>query len=242
MNSTMSVIYEKCFPTGIITVAVLFLAIVGQPTKHALGAEPEASVASAAQQTNRIATIARINKLGPLTVPSQNLSSPSVMPPEVAEQMILGLRKTDRDKAKPVMSAAQPEVTRGPELTKVYRNSAPSVVLIVVAGGGGHGSGFIVSQDGWLVTNHHVAKEAILSDRLTREVTVHFGRLNKMVIWNRFLSVSRPRFINGTRNGTWLYSGWLLVPQGRPCRTSQLAMQTFNPATMWCPWDTPPFH
>lgn len=179
MNSASSGRHVKHSCSGVITLMLLFGGLVNQLTICCFGGEPTAPASSVVQQTNRPPPAVRIDKLGPLTVSGRNLSGPTVMAHQVAEQLILGLRSTQKDKPRGMMSSVRLEATRGADLSKVYRNAAPSVVLIVVAGGDGHGSGFLVSQDGWLVTNHHVAKEATLSDRLTREATVHLGRLNK---------------------------------------------------------------
>jgi S1-C subfamily serine protease len=176
MNSVLLGRQEKHFCGRVILVLLLFVGLVNQPPICCFGGEP---VMPAPSVTNRLPPVARMDKLGPLTVSVRNPSNPTVMAPQVAEQLIFGLRRTQKDNGRGIMSAAQLETTRGADLSKVYRNAAPSVVLIVVAGGDGHGSGFLVSPDGWLVTNHHVAKEATLSDRLTREAIVHLGRLNK---------------------------------------------------------------
>ena len=72
--------------------------------------------------------------------------------------------------------AARMENTRGIELASLYRKAAPGVVLVLVDGG--FGSGFVINKDGWLLTNHHVARGGNLREDLSREVTVIFGKLS----------------------------------------------------------------
>ena len=72
--------------------------------------------------------------------------------------------------------AVQMETTRGIELASLYRKAAPGVVLILA--GGGFGSGFVINKEGWLLTNHHVARGGNLREDLSREVTVMFGKFN----------------------------------------------------------------
>src|SRR5262245_52918772 len=66
------------------------------------------------------------------------------------------------------------EVGRGSE--ELYAKVAPAVVVVRTATG--HGTGFLVHPDGWVVTNHHVIARAGL-DRKTgaQEATVYLGRL-----------------------------------------------------------------
>jgi S1-C subfamily serine protease len=119
------------------------------------------------------------DKLGPLIFEREGLTTPVIIPSEIASTFIRGMRKVEQAKPGEKTAAAPFVRTRGPELEQVYRAASPSVVLIVIAGGQAHGSGFLISRDGWLITNHHVAEHARLSDGLTREVIVHLGRLNK---------------------------------------------------------------
>jgi S1-C subfamily serine protease len=72
---------------------------------------------------------------------------------------------------------ARLENTRGVELASLYHKAAPGVVLILA--GRGFGSGFVINKDGWLLTNHHVARGGSLQDDLMREVMVMFGHFNE---------------------------------------------------------------
>jgi S1-C subfamily serine protease len=72
--------------------------------------------------------------------------------------------------------AVRMETTRGVELASLYRKAAPGVVLILVEGG--FGSAFVINKEGWLLTNHHVARGGNLREDLSREVTVMFGKFS----------------------------------------------------------------
>jgi S1-C subfamily serine protease len=68
------------------------------------------------------------------------------------------------------------EISRGPSAF-VYPKAAPSVVL--VQSGNGHGTGFVVDAEGWVLTNHHVIDGAAIDiDSGRRMARVYLGRLN----------------------------------------------------------------
>jgi len=77
---------------------------------------------------------------------------------------------------RPWKPAVRRERQRGTE--DVYAKAAPATVVVRTKSG--HGSGFLVSPDGWVVTNYHVAAEAPI-DPATGVVTptVNLGRLGK---------------------------------------------------------------
>jgi S1-C subfamily serine protease len=81
--------------------------------------------------------------------------------------------------------ATAKERARGPGLT-VYPLVAPATV--VVSTSHGHGTGFVIDPQGWIITNHHVVADADV-DPATRSlrVTVHVGRLE-----NQFMRVIEP--------------------------------------------------
>ena len=58
----------------------------------------------------------------------------------------------------------------------VYAKAAASVV--VVRSGGGHGTGFVVDQGGWVVTNHHVIEDAEIDPATgAGRASIHLGVL-----------------------------------------------------------------
>lgn len=77
--------------------------------------------------------------------------------------------------------AAEPyEAPRGgQELAALYPRAAPAVVLLLAADGASGGTGFLVGEDGWILTNHHVVNHASVTDDLRRQVAVFLGDLGE---------------------------------------------------------------
>lgn len=59
---------------------------------------------------------------------------------------------------------------------KLYGRVAPAVVAIRTSHG--HGTGFFLSADGWIITNHHVIAQGMTHSVKASEVAVHYGRLD----------------------------------------------------------------
>jgi putative serine protease PepD len=78
--------------------------------------------------------------------------------------------RLDRAPDLPAASAASPKVpsqASGPEtVAGVVRSALPSVVSVLVDAGfeSGSGSGFVLREDGYIVTNNHVIDAAIVND------------------------------------------------------------------------------
>jgi len=87
-------------------------------------------------------------------------------------------------RALPVEATCQPgklavndEVSRG-WVSKIYAKIAPATVLISC--GDGLGSGFLISPDGWIITNHHVIEDAPITIETGGLVaTVYLGTLGE---------------------------------------------------------------
>ncbi len=71
----------------------------------------------------------------------------------------------------------KPRVARFRGGSDLYGKVAPAVVVVRTSGG--HGSGFLISPDGWIVTNHHVVNSGLTHDpaRQASYAMVHLGRL-----------------------------------------------------------------
>jgi serine protease Do len=60
----------------------------------------------------------------------------------------------------------------------IFPKVAPSVVVVRTQNG--HGTGFLISDDGWLVTNHHVAVDSQVEEGSGfRIANIHLGKLNE---------------------------------------------------------------
>src|SRR5438093_7798755 len=104
------------------------------------------------------------------------LGQPTLLENGLARSLIYDLRDIEPLPPGVEFKASHLEKERGIELVSLYRKAAPAVLFILLEGG--HGSGFLINKDGWLVTNHHVAEHGTLQEDLSREVTVMFGRFN----------------------------------------------------------------
>jgi len=86
---------------------------------------------------------------------------------------------------------AQSPRTRG-AASDVYQQVAPATV--VVRCGGGHGTGFLIDKEGWIVTNHHViAGAAPDPDSGFSMAIVHLGRLEDG--WMKLIDDSVPAVV-----------------------------------------------
>jgi S1-C subfamily serine protease len=90
-------------------------------------------------------------------------------------QTVAGLLPVQPDM--PWKPAVNPEKLRGG--TEVFAKVAPAVVVIRTQNG--HGAGFLISEDGFILTNHHVVASGISHDsrQSVSFVMVHLGRLSQ---------------------------------------------------------------
>ncbi|MGO9107681.1 MAG: serine protease [Thermoguttaceae bacterium] len=106
------------------------------------------------------------------------------------EQVVATLTSTAND------AVWEPNVpsgrSRGASSIAVYQKVAPATV--VVRCGGGHGTGFLIDKDGWIVTNHHViAGAAPDPDSGASTAIVHLGRLEDG--WMKLIDDSVPAIV-----------------------------------------------
>jgi serine protease Do len=105
---------------------------------------------------------------------------PDGIPPE-ADQILRAL--TTAETSDPWKPEANDEISRGPA-AEVYPVAAPATVVIRLPDG--HGTGFLISEDGWIVTNHHVASGGMtlgVGDAAgSQYCLVHIGKLEDGVM------------------------------------------------------------
>jgi serine protease Do len=96
--------------------------------------------------------------------------------PPGADQILGALSAIERSNA--WTPEANDEISRGPA-AEVYPKAAPATVVVRLPDG--HGTGFLISDDGWIITNHHVASHGLttgVSDSAGKQFClVHVGRL-----------------------------------------------------------------
>ena len=114
---------------------------------------------------------------GPSRRTASLAAGPQLLPRNVARGLVKAWRKTE-PKPPDATLRANTVRSRGEALTRLYQQCAPAVVMILGKDGGSFGSGFLISEDGWLLTNHHMAADASMSDSLTYEMTVILGALS----------------------------------------------------------------
>lgn len=104
--------------------------------------------------------------------PQQQLDEPSIgVQKEFENQFMQSEQGPWPDK--PIASRSK---TRGAG-ESVYPKAAPAIV--VVRTDSGHGTGFVISEDGWILTNHHVVADATINPSTgARVAKIHFGKLD----------------------------------------------------------------
>ncbi len=67
--------------------------------------------------------------------------------------------------------------SRGIGAENVYPKVAPSVVVVKLPNG--HGTGFVIDSSGWIITNNHVAAEAVPDPQSgAQSVSIYFGKMS----------------------------------------------------------------
>ena len=144
--------YDKA-KSGSVLLMLLFLVFLFHPVRN-VAEEP--------------ADLQRLGKLNKLSELNRTLK-PGAHPGQMAAALF---DINHWDKWKPRVNEEKP---RGPA-ADVYADASPSVV--VVRSEMGHGTGFIVDEGGWIITNHHVIAKAEIDDKTgARWATVHMGTL-----------------------------------------------------------------
>lgn len=96
--------------------------------------------------------------------------------PPSAEQIIAAMSAVER--SGDWAPEANDEVSRGPA-AEVYPKAAPATVVVRLPDG--HGTGFFISDDGWIITNHHVACNGVTLGSTeaagAQYCLVHIGRI-----------------------------------------------------------------
>lgn len=87
-----------------------------------------------------------------------------------------GVPRTGEDRPGPFDPRTPQASPRGEVMSRVYRQTAPGVVLIRLPNSSG--TGFVVHRDGWIVTNEHVVNTAPRDPQTgQRTVDIYFGRM-----------------------------------------------------------------
>ena len=105
--------------------------------------------------------------------PEQKLvAPPTTMQEELANQFMQIDRRTWSGKP----SASRSKARGAGE--SVYPKAAPAIVVVRTESG--HGTGFVISEDGWVLTNHHVVADATIHPSTgVRTAKIHFGKLDE---------------------------------------------------------------
>ncbi len=86
------------------------------------------------------------------------------------------LRSLWQNRAAPAEAIVNQETLRDIAAANVYREVAPATVLVRTPGG--IGTGFLISKDGWLLTNHHVIEDSDVDPVSgAQRPLIHLGRL-----------------------------------------------------------------
>jgi S1-C subfamily serine protease len=120
-----------------------------------------------------------------LTLPADativaNFDRPSRAPDHRSGAARVGMFKVNEERARGAGSSIYPRV-------------APATVLVRVRGG--HGTGFVVDPEGWVLTNHHVIADADIDEETgALKAIVHLGRLDDGMM--RLVDEERPAIVH----------------------------------------------